>query len=114
MSQQYTHKSTVLTKCDKRSLLLYKKPITIRSKQISNTNGAVHICDGCLLRFPTMERINNHQQHHCSHICVTLPSNEKTTKNWFDQEVSNDKLELNKFKKNFNFRLLFTLILRRF
>lgn len=69
------------------------------SKQISNTNGAVHICDGCLVRFTTRDRLINHQQHDCSHITTNLPNSEKTSKNWFGQPVSNDELKFNKFQK---------------
>lgn len=69
------------------------------SKQLSNTNGAVYLCDGCLLRFTTADRLTSHQQHDCSHIKTILPNNEKTSKNWFGQPVSNDTLQFDKFEK---------------
>ncbi|KAJ0169183.1 hypothetical protein K1T71_015310 [Dendrolimus kikuchii] len=71
------------------------------SKQISNTNGVVNICDGCLLRFSTRDRLINHQQHDCSHITTNLPSSEKTLKNWFGQPISTDKLKFDKFQKKY-------------
>lgn len=69
------------------------------SKQISNQEHAVYICDACLLHFPTQERLSNHQQHDCSHIVTELPSNKKTSKNWFGEAISNDKLKFDKFQK---------------
>lgn len=69
------------------------------SKQISNQDHAIYICDGCLLHFPTRDKLTNHQQHDCSHIITSLPNGEKTSKDWFGQPMSNDKLKFDKFQK---------------
>lgn len=69
------------------------------SKQISNQDHAVHICDGCLLHFPTKERLIDHQQHDCAHIATELPNGDKTSKDWFGRPVSNDKLKFDKYNK---------------
>ncbi|XP_045501419.1 uncharacterized protein LOC123698711 [Colias croceus] len=57
------------------------------SSQISSHHHAVYICDSCLLHFPSEERLNNHQQYDCAHICTELPNG------------SNNKLKFDKFAK---------------
>lgn len=69
------------------------------SKQISNQEHAIHICDGCLLHFPTLERLGNHRQNDCSHIVTELPNSELKKKNWFGHPSSNNKIKFDKFNK---------------
>lgn len=69
------------------------------SKQITSRNGAIHICDGCLLYFPTRIALQTHQIHDCAHIYTLLPSSSTFRKNWFNENVSNDKLYFDNFEK---------------
>lgn len=69
------------------------------SKQMSNHEHAVHICDGCLLHFPTKQRLIDHQHHDCAHIATELPNGSKTSKDWYGQPISNDKLKFDKYNK---------------
>ncbi|CAH1646013.1 unnamed protein product [Spodoptera littoralis] len=69
------------------------------SSQISRQHHAVYICDSCLLHFPSKERLNNHQQYDCAHICTELPNGEDSKKDWFGNATSNNKLKFDKFAK---------------
>lgn len=71
------------------------------SSQISRQHRAVYICDSCLLHFPSEERLNNHQQYDCAHICSELPNGENSKKDWFGKATSNNKLKFDKFAKKF-------------
>lgn len=46
----------------------------IVSKQISNRDHAIHICDGCLLYFNTKQALIDHNLYDCAHIRTDLPS----------------------------------------
>ncbi|CAK1598078.1 unnamed protein product [Parnassius mnemosyne] len=70
------------------------------SKQISKDGHIMYICEACLLRFPSQERLNNHEQYDCAHICTVLPNSETLKKkNWFGQPISNDKIKFDSYEK---------------
>lgn len=75
------------------------------SKQITSRNDAVYICDGCLLYFPSEDKLKNHQNSDCIHVYVDLPSREKLKKNWFGQIESNNILRLSISREKLKFLL---------
>lgn len=44
------------------------------SMQKSKHNGAVHICDGCIQFFPSIKKLQAHQENDCNHLCTTVPT----------------------------------------
>lgn len=70
------------------------------SRQLTAGERAMHICDGCLLYFRTKEGLTSHQTRDCARIVTELPGmNNKKTKNWFGQEICNDKINFGKFQR---------------
>lgn len=69
------------------------------SKQITQRNGAIHICDGCLLYFPNTNALITHQKNDCVHIRTELPSPNVFKKNWSGENISNNKIYFDKFNK---------------
>ncbi|XP_072931917.1 uncharacterized protein [Epargyreus clarus] len=71
------------------------------SKQISNQEHAIFLCDGCLLHFPTQQRLDDHQENDCAHIKTNIPDGTKTLKDWFGKPAANNKIKF----ENFNNKL---------
>ncbi|XP_069364145.1 uncharacterized protein [Maniola hyperantus] len=99
-SRNSTHVNLLLISNKTNSHYCYIKNMSrLISKQISNQEHAIYLCDGCLLHFPTHERLENHQQNDCVHIITELPNSELSKKNWFGQPSSNNKIKFDKFNK---------------
>ncbi|HBK82130.1 MAG TPA: hypothetical protein DDZ41_00795, partial [Flavobacterium sp.] len=54
------------------------------SKQLTNHNGKIFICDGCLLHFNSEKQLQHHQSESCNKITTTLPAPNTVLefKNW--------------------------------
>lgn len=71
------------------------------SAQISLSNDAIHICDGCLLYFSTKHQLNRHQQNDCAHVRIDLPMTNNLKNNWFGEKVSNSILKFDNFERKY-------------
>ncbi|XP_048478608.1 uncharacterized protein LOC119690408 isoform X2 [Plutella xylostella] len=78
---------------------LIKNMSRLLSKQITTSNEAIHICDGCLLHFSNKEHLNLHQKNDCVNIRTELPSARNTKPNWFGEHTSSDKLKFDKYDR---------------
>lgn len=70
----------------------------IRS-QLTSRPAAIHLCDGCLLYFSNKEQLLRHQEQDCNQIRTDLPSEKTCSKNWFGENVPNNKVSFDKYQK---------------
>lgn len=69
------------------------------SKQLTNAQHAVHICDGCLTNFTSRDRLNKHQKNDCFHVCTNLPSEKEESRNWFNEYVPSNQVTFNNYER---------------
>ncbi|CAG9769728.1 unnamed protein product [Ceutorhynchus assimilis] len=68
------------------------------SSQLSKHKEAKHLCDGCLLYFPTEQKLKAHQEHDCGHVSVKLPTID-SKKNKYGEEAPENILKFINFEK---------------
>lgn len=68
-------------------------------KQLSKSKDKLFICDGCLLFFSSQEKLINHQEYDCNHICVQLPTDKPTIRNWFNDSIPNNFISFNNYER---------------
>ncbi|XP_071055460.1 uncharacterized protein [Onthophagus taurus] len=79
--------------------VLIKNLSRLISKHIANHNGAIRLCDGCLTRFSSADKLSRHQQYDCNHITTILPSkNLKSIPNFMGNLMPENILEFNNYK----------------
>ncbi|XP_052746715.1 uncharacterized protein LOC128199737 [Bicyclus anynana] len=102
-SYKKSHVNLLLISNKTNSHYCYIKNMSrLLSKQISNQEHAIYICDGCLIHFPTQERLDNHRKNDCSCVVTNIPNGDPTKKNWFGQPSSNSIIKFDKFNKKLN------------
>ena len=55
---------------------LIKNLSRLVSKQLSNRDGAIYLCDGCLQVFRTRNKLHQHEENDCNHLCSQTPTTE--------------------------------------
>ncbi|XP_071055153.1 uncharacterized protein [Onthophagus taurus] len=79
--------------------VLIKNLSRLISSRLSNHEHANYICDGCLLRFPSVNKLQVHQLNDCNHKMTIIPSKDvKPTPNFFGQLTPQNILEFNNYK----------------
>lgn len=68
------------------------------SKQVKKSDGAIHICDGCLLYFASRDRLEAHQVADCKNIRTDLPSKDEKRKNWLGELIPKNSLSFDKYQ----------------
>ncbi|XP_063388138.1 uncharacterized protein LOC134674022 [Cydia fagiglandana] len=95
-----THLNLLYISKDSKGHYCYIKNLSrLVSKQLSNTQHAAHICDGCLSNFTTRDNLMNHQRNDCFHVCTHLPSEQDKKKNWFNEKVSSNILTFDNYER---------------
>lgn len=69
------------------------------SSQLTNTQRAAHICDGCLTSFTSSDNLVSHQQNDCFHVCTNLPSERDKRNNWFNKKVPSNELTFDNYDR---------------
>lgn len=69
------------------------------SKQITNRNNAIFICDGCLLFFNKKDTLMNHQKSDCVHIRTEIPLSNVLRKDWFGTLTNSNKVKFESYHK---------------
>ncbi|CAH1099678.1 unnamed protein product [Psylliodes chrysocephalus] len=69
----------------------------VRSQKTKHTE-KIHICDGCLQSFATIEKLKAHEEHDCTHIYTELPTKEMK-KNKCSQLIPENILKFVNFEK---------------
>lgn len=69
------------------------------SKQMTSSEHAIYICDGCLIYFKSRENLQKHQDHDCFHVCTNLPSENEAKRNWFNELVPSSEISFNNYDR---------------
>lgn len=69
------------------------------SKQITTSEHAIYICDGCLIYFSSNENLKKHQERDCFHVCTNLPSGSDTKRNWFNELAPCTQISFNNYDR---------------
>ena len=98
--RKLTHINLLYINSGSRGHYCYIKCLSkLLHKQINRTHRAIHICDGCLMHYPSKKCLDQHQHFDCVHICTDLPDPMKTKKNWFNVETASNKLAFNNYER---------------
>ncbi|KAJ8911106.1 hypothetical protein NQ315_003368 [Exocentrus adspersus] len=75
-NRQRTHVNLLMISDNDENLYycLIKNLLRLVSKQKSNHNGTLHICDGCLISFRTPRHLQDHKNNDCNHLYTNIPT----------------------------------------
>ncbi|XP_071056426.1 uncharacterized protein [Onthophagus taurus] len=83
----------------KGHFVLIKNLSRLISNQWVNRNGSIHLCDGCLTRFSSADKLLAHQTYDCNHVMTVLPTTDlKSKPNFFGLKTPQNILEFNNYK----------------
>ncbi|XP_071056136.1 uncharacterized protein [Onthophagus taurus] len=83
----------------KGHFVLIKNLSRLISSQVTHREHSIHLCDGCLTRFSSADKLLAHQPYDCNHVMTVLPTTDlKSKSNFFGLKTPQNILEFNNYK----------------